>query len=121
MISASKDCGPAEALAKDGDMSSNHPTVSESTAQKDNTQPRTGDGDVNVRIEVGSVALSLAQLAQIHDGHVIPLDQAADAPVELFVGDRLIARGQVVLIREHYCVQLTELVDDSSIATRQPI
>ncbi len=100
-------------------MSGNQTSVSESATQQDGAFPRAATGDVTVRVEVGSVSLSLAQLAQIQDGHVIPLDQAADAPVELFIGNRLIARGQVVLIREHYCVQLTELVDDSSLATRQ--
>ncbi|HEX8525230.1 MAG TPA: FliM/FliN family flagellar motor C-terminal domain-containing protein [Tepidisphaeraceae bacterium] len=62
------------------------------------------------RVEIGGVSLTLAQLAHIEEGHVIPLDQPVDAPVEVFVGDKLIARGQLIAMDERYAVQLTEVV-----------
>lgn len=64
---------------------------------------------VKMRIEIGSVWLSPAQLAGIDDGHVITLDETIDESVEVYAGDRLVARGQVVLIDDRYCVQLDEV------------
>jgi flagellar motor switch protein FliN/FliY len=98
-------------FAKDGDMSATQTTHSESNEPREAGHLSAEKRDVAVRVEVGRVSLSLRQLTQIQDGHVIPLDQAADAPVALFVGDRLVARGQIVLVRDQYCVQLTEIIN----------
>ena len=68
--------------------------------------------DLAVSIELGRVSLAPADLAQISEGDIVPLDQPADAPVDLYIDDRLMARGQLVTVDDHYCVQITEIFPD---------
>ena len=66
--------------------------------------------DVNLTIELGSCQLPMKEVLQLNIGSVVQLDKSADAPVELSVNGKLIARGEVVVIEDRFGVKITEVV-----------
>lgn len=67
------------------------------------------DVPVSVSIELGRVRLPLAEVLALSPGSLVLLDRAAHEPVDLFVGGRLYARGEVVVVGEKYGVRITSL------------
>ncbi|MEM9579563.1 MAG: FliM/FliN family flagellar motor C-terminal domain-containing protein [Pseudomonadota bacterium] len=50
---------------------------------------------VEITVSVGRARPSIRELLELGENAVLPLDKSVDAPVELFIGDRLIGRGQL--------------------------
>ncbi len=65
---------------------------------------------VSLTIELGSCQLPMREVLQLRVGSVVQLEKAADAPVELSVNGKLIARGEVVVIEDRYGVKITEVI-----------
>ncbi len=68
------------------------------------------DVPVSLTIELGGCQLPMREVLQLTIGSVIQLDKAADAPVELSINGKLIARGEVVVIEERFGVKITEVI-----------
>jgi flagellar motor switch protein FliN/FliY len=68
------------------------------------------DVPVSLAIELGSCQLPMREVLQLCVGSVVQLDKPADAPVELSVNGKLIARGEVVVIEDRYGVKITEVI-----------
>lgn len=69
---------------------------------------------IELTISVGRAKLSLAELVKLEKDAIVPLESKIDDPVEIFVGDRLIARGELEENSEGsggLAVRLTEVVD----------
>lgn len=73
------------------------------------------DVPVSLTIELGGCQLPMREVLQLAIGSVIQLDKAADAPVELSINGKLIARGEVVVIEERFGVKITEVIGRSSL------
>lgn len=71
---------------------------------------------LRVRVELGRVSLALKDVLAMAPGSVVDLGKLADDPVEIFVGDNLIARGQVIVVSDGLCVRITEVL-----ATGEPV
>src|SRR5262249_50723581 len=74
--------------------------------------PRVGavlDVDLPLVVRFGRAVMPLRALADLGPGSVIDMGRSPDDPVELLVGHRLIARGEVVIVSGHYGVRITEL------------
>jgi len=67
------------------------------------------DIPVKLSIELGSVQMSMQEVLQLGPGSVVQLDKTADAPVELFVNQKLVARGEVVMMDERFGIKITEI------------
>jgi len=72
------------------------------------------DVPVSLTIELGSCELPMREVLQLAVGSVVQLDKPADAPVELSVNGKLIARGEVVVIEDKFGVKITEVVGAAS-------
>jgi len=72
------------------------------------------DVPVSLSIELGTCQLPMREVLQLNPGSVVQLDKAADAPVELSVNGKLIARGEVVVIEDRYGVKITEVIGSTS-------
>jgi flagellar motor switch protein FliN/FliY len=72
------------------------------------------DVPVSLTIELGGCQLPMREVLQIAIGSVIQLDKAADAPVELSINGKLIARGEVVVIEERFGVKITEVIGSTN-------
>ena len=68
------------------------------------------DVPVKVQAVLGRTRMPVGELLQLGPGHVLELDRRVGEPVDIFVNDRLIARGEVVLIDGALGVTLTEIV-----------
>jgi flagellar motor switch protein FliN len=74
------------------------------------------DVPVSLTIELGSCQLPMKEVLQLIVGSVVQLDKPADAPVELSVNGKLIARGEVVVIEDRFGVKITEVIGSAAIA-----
>ena len=68
------------------------------------------DVPVSLTIELGGCQLPMREVLQLNIGSVVQLDNPADAPVELSVNGKLIARGEVVVIDDRYGVKISEVI-----------
>ena len=73
------------------------------------------DVPVAVTVELGRRSVKIADILRLGPGSVLELDKANGEPLDLYVNDRLIARGEAVIVGERYGIRLTEVViDDGS-------
>lgn len=68
------------------------------------------DVPVRVRAVLGRARVPVGDLVRLRPGMIIGLDRRVGEPIDIFVNDRLIARGEVVLIDNALGVTLTEIV-----------
>jgi flagellar motor switch protein FliN/FliY len=68
------------------------------------------DVELTVKIELGRAKLRLEDVLRLAPGAIVELDRLAGDPVDVFVNDRLVARGDVVVVDEKFAVRLTEVV-----------
>jgi len=68
------------------------------------------DVPVKVQAVLGRARMPIGELLRLRAGMVIELDRKVGEPVDIFVNDRLIARGEVVLIDDSLGITLTEIV-----------
>ena len=64
---------------------------------------------LKVRAELGRTHILLKDALQLAPGSVVDLAKLADDPVDLYVNDLLIARGEVLVVNECFCVRVTEV------------
>jgi flagellar motor switch protein FliN/FliY len=76
------------------------------------------DIPVEVAVEIGRLRMPLRDLLSLEPGAVLELDRQADAPVDVLVNGRLVARGEVVVIDGEFGVRVTDLVDRGSDAPK---
>lgn len=72
------------------------------------------DVPVKVQAVLGRARMPIGDLLKLKSGMVVELDRRVGEPVDIFVNDRLIARGEVVLIDNALGVTLTEIVRDDN-------
>lgn len=65
---------------------------------------------LHVSVVVGSCTMSIGEILKLGSGSVVELDRDVTQPVELFVNDRPIARGEIVAVGEAFGLRITELV-----------
>jgi flagellar motor switch protein FliN/FliY len=68
------------------------------------------DVELDVRIELGRARMRIEDVLQLCDGAVVELDRQAGDPVDVFVNDQLVARGEVVVLNNNFAVRVTEVV-----------
>lgn len=105
-------------LVPSSDTAPNQPTLEDFGPIEDRTEPTdsyTGleavhDVPVTVQAVLGRSRIAIGDLLQLKANAVIELDRRVGEPVDIFVNNRLIARGEVVMIENSLGVTLTELV-----------
>ena len=65
---------------------------------------------LNVRIELGRARLTVEDVLRLSAGSVVELDRLVGEPVDVFVNDRLAARGDLVVVDDRIAVRVTEVV-----------
>jgi flagellar motor switch protein FliN/FliY len=68
------------------------------------------DLSLGVSIELGRTRMSVQDLLELGRGSVIRLERVAGEPIDVFVGERRFAEGEVVVINEHFGVRITRIV-----------
>lgn len=75
------------------------------------------DVELDLRIELGRTQMYLEDVLKLRRGSVVPLDKLAGDPVDIFVNGRLIARGEVLVLNDNFCVRVAELIAGVGAAT----
>lgn len=65
---------------------------------------------VAIQAVVGQVELTVAELFALKEGAALKLDTAANAPIDLYLDDKLVARGALVVIDDSFGIQLTDVL-----------
>lgn len=65
---------------------------------------------LRVAVELGRTKMSIESILKLGPGAVIELDKLAGEPVDVLVNDRLIARGEVVVIDDRFGVRITDIL-----------
>lgn len=68
------------------------------------------DIPLRVTVELGRTKMSVKDLVNLGQGAVIELSKLAGEPLEVFVNDKLIARGEAVVVNEKFGVRLTDII-----------
>ncbi len=92
-------------------------------AEPDETPPQTVDDTrtamdleavydvpVNITAVLGRTHMEVANLLKLDEGDVVELDRKVGEAIDIFVNDRLVARGEVVLVEDRLGVTMTEII-----------
>ncbi len=74
------------------------------------------DVPVNISAVLGRAHLSVAQLLQLSQGSVLELDRKVGEAIDVDVNNRLVARGEVVVVDDRLGVTMTEIIKDGDTA-----
>ncbi|MEK7317407.1 MAG: FliM/FliN family flagellar motor switch protein [Candidatus Eisenbacteria bacterium] len=83
------------------------------------TQERYGSGSgleslldvsMTVAVEIGRANVTVQEVLQLGPGSVVPLSRMVGDPVDVFVGDKKFAQGDVVVVGEHFGVRITRII-----------
>ncbi len=72
------------------------------------------DVELDLRIELGRTQMFLEDVLELRRGSVVPLDKLAGDPVDVYVNGRLVARGEVLVMNDSFCVRVAELVSSET-------
>jgi flagellar motor switch protein FliN/FliY len=67
------------------------------------------DLQLNVYIELGRTQMQIKEVLELERGYVIELDKLASEPVDIYVNNKKIAEGEVVVIDKHFGIRITNL------------
>jgi len=76
------------------------------------------DIPLTLTVELGRTRLLISEMLQLGPGSVIELTKIAGEPMDIFVNQRLIARGEVVVVNEKFGVRLTDIVSPAERVNR---
>lgn len=68
------------------------------------------DVNLRVKIELGRTSMLVEEVLKLGEGSVVELDKLAGDPVDVYVNDRLIARGEVLVLNDVFCVRVNEVL-----------
>lgn len=69
-----------------------------------------GDVDLQVTIELGRTEMLVEDVLRLGAGSVVELDKLAGDPVDVYVNNRLVARGEVLVLNDNFCIRISEIV-----------
>ena len=68
------------------------------------------DVPLNVTVELGRSKMTIQDLLSLAPGSVIELDKIAGEPLDILVNDRLLARGEAVVVNDKFGIRITDIV-----------
>ena len=98
----------------DGQLASEIPNDPEGKAASDLAP--VFDVPVNISAVLGKANMSVAQLLQLTQGSVLELDRKVGEAIDIYVNNRLVARGEVVVVDERLGVTMTEIIKSEDAA-----
>ncbi len=68
------------------------------------------DVDLHVKVELGRTQMLVEDVLRLGDGSIVELDKLAGDPVDVYVNDQLIARGEVLVLNDNFCIRISEIL-----------
>lgn len=70
------------------------------------------DVELEVKIELGRTMLSVEDVLRLREGSIVQLDKDAGAPVDIYINNRLVAEGEVLVLNDYFCVRVTNILSN---------
>lgn len=102
--------GPGEGGNPPGDAGGGSGGQQADGATKDRNLELIMDIPLRVTVELGRTKMMVSDLLNLGQGSVIELNKLAGEALEIFVNDKLIARGEAVVVNEKFGVRLTDII-----------
>ena len=67
--------------------------------------------DLNVKIRLGKTEMLIEDILKLQAGRVVQLDALSGDPVDVLVNNKVVAKGEVIILNEAFCVRLSEIYD----------
>jgi flagellar motor switch protein FliN/FliY len=74
------------------------------------------DVELDLRIELGRTELMIDEVLKLRPGSVVPLDKLAGDPVDILVNGKLVARGEVLVLNDNFCVRVAEILTPARVS-----
>ncbi len=68
------------------------------------------DIPLNISVELGRVKMFVKDLLQLGQGSIIELNKSSEEPLEIYVNNKLIAKGEVVVADERFGIRVTDVI-----------
>ena len=78
-----------------------------------------GNVNLNVKVRLGKTDMLIEDLLRLSPGRVVQLDTMSGEPVDILVNNRVIAKGEVIILNEAFCVRISEIYDTINKLDRQ--
>ena len=79
------------------------------------------DVELNVKIELGRAEMTVEEILRMSEGAVVELDKLAGDPVDILVNEQLVARGEVLVVNDNFCVRVNEIIPGISEQVELPV
>lgn len=70
------------------------------------------DVELEVKIELGRTMLTVEDVLRLREGSIVQLDKDAGAPVDIYINNRLVAEGEVLVLNDYFCVRVTNILSN---------
>lgn len=77
------------------------------------------DLSLPISIELGRTTMTVQELLRLGRGSVVQLERLAGEPIDIYVGDRRFAEGEVVVLGEHFGVRITRIIQTGNTGNQQ--
>ena len=67
------------------------------------------DVNLKVKVELGRGRMYLKDILRLGQGSVVELERLAGDPLDIYVNEKVIARGEVLVLNENFCIRITEI------------
>jgi len=91
------------------------------TAENQNTMEFLLDVPVKLTVELGNCEMTMRELLQLGIGAVVQLDKLANDPIDIFVNQKLVARGEIVVVEDNLGIKITEVSTGSGQAAEESL
>ena len=68
------------------------------------------DVNLHVKVELGRTLMYVEDVLRLNENSIIELDKLAGDPVDVYVNDRHVARGEVLVVNDNFCVRVSEII-----------
>ena len=75
--------------------------------------------NLNVKIRLGRAEILIEDLLRLQPGRVVQLDTMSGDPVDVLVNNKVVAKGEVIILNEAFCVRISEIYDTINKIDRQ--
>ena len=91
------------------------------TAENQNTMEFLLDVPVKLTVELGNCEMTMKDLLQLGIGAVVQLDKLANDPIDVYVNQKLVARGEIVIVEDNLGIKITEVSTGSGQAEEESL
>jgi len=93
---------------QDADFAEFEPSVS--SAERPQNMDFLLDIPLEIKVELGRTKIQIGELLRLSQGSVVELEKLTNEPVDVFINQKLMAHGEVVIVNEKFAVRLTNVI-----------